>query len=153
THTDWQKALGDMTWSGLPIRASTLGDIPGAAVPEFMPGMGTALQLRANYDIFRNRQIATARNDVQAAQAAREIAGLLTTAARTMSPDFEIRPSQVDFAVRDMLGGVGAPALGARQLLPGAEQGTANEPQRLPVVGGALQALGIRGTTGQSGTD
>jgi len=152
TPTDWQGALGSMLWSAAPIRASNFSDLPGAFMPQFVPGAQTGLQLAMNRDIFRNRQIATARNDQQAAQASREIAGGLTNAARAINPEWQVRPSQVDFAIRDMLGGVGSSLLGARQMLPGAEPQQGTEPQRLPVVGGVEQALGIRGSTGELGT-
>src|SRR4029077_9811881 len=101
----------------------------------------------------RNRDIATARNDQQAAQASREIADAVTSVARNVNPEWKVRPSQVDFAVRDMLGGVGSTLLGARGWLPGAEPPQDSTPQSAPFAGGLTQAAGLRGSTGQRGID
>src|SRR5262245_3107898 len=152
TPSDWQAATRSMIFGLAPIRAGQFSDIPGAFQPQFVPGMGTGLQLMLNRDIFRNRDIATIRNDVQASQASREIADALTHTVRTLNPGAEVRPSQVEFAVHDLLGGVGSTLLGARQFLPGAEAIQGTEPQRQPVLGGALTALGVRGSTGELGT-
>jgi len=152
TPTNWQDVGQSLLGTALPVRANTIADVPGGLLPQVPYGGTTLLQLRMNQDIFRNRQIATARNDQQAAQASREIADALTRTGRMISPDVQVRPSQVDFAVRDMLGGVGASALGARQLLPGAEGNVQNQPQNVPLAGGILTALGVRGSGGELGT-
>lgn len=148
---DWANLGADLAWSMSPIRASTVGDVPGAITPQFLPGVSTGAELAANKDLFRNRDIVSARNDAEAPQAAREIADALTTVARLQDPSHKIHASQVDFAVRDMLGGVGASLLGARGFLPGAEQRQGTEPQTAPVAGGAVKALGIRGDVGETG--
>src|SRR5205823_5859491 len=53
-----------------------------------------------------------------------------------------------DFAVQQLLGGVGSAALGAGQVAAGVRRDTAV--QSAPVVGGMVKALGVRGDTGQT---
>lgn len=150
---DWNNLLSSIMWSASPIRANTIGDVPGALTPQFFPGATTGLQLAQNKDFFRGTDIVSKRADENAPQAAREIADALTYVARAQDPSHEIHPSQVDFAVRDMLGGVGAAAMGARGLLPGAEPPVDATPQNAPVLGGIVKATGIRSDTGQTGRD
>lgn len=152
TTTDWGQALKDMVASGSPIRANSPEDISTALTPQFLPGLDTAAQLRSDKDVFRNRQIATQRNDENAAQLSKEIAGALTSMGRAIDPSVTVRPSQVDFAIRNGLTGVGNTLLGARELLPGAEPDTRGRAELgAPVLGGALQALGLRNTGGELG--
>lgn len=135
-------------WSTIPIRANTVGDVPGSVMPQFLPGATTGLQLAQNRDFFRGSDIVSKRNDERAPQLAREIADAVTAMARLQNPAADIHPSQVDFAVRDMLGGVGASIMGGRSMLPGAEPVSDSTPQNMPLLGGAVKALGVRGDTG-----
>jgi hypothetical protein len=146
-----QDLLGGILWSVAPIRANALGDVPGAVTASNfpLPAGGTALQLAANKDFFRQSDIVSKYGDQNAPQLAKEIASALTEVAQVHDPNAEIHPSQVNFAVRELLGGVGSSILGARELLPGGQQ-TDVTPQGAPVVGGALRAFGVRGDTGES---
>jgi len=148
---DWQNLLSDILWSAAPVRGSSPADVPRQLIPEFIPGTNTATQLALNREFFRGTQISTERTNREASQAGRELAGALTNAARQIDPKYEITPSQVDFAVKDMLGSWGEMGLGARAMLPGAEPQQGNEPQKVPVIGGALKALGVRGDIGETG--
>jgi hypothetical protein len=147
---DYARLGESMLWSSSPIRANTFGDLPGSLTPEFFPGASAGLQLALNRDIFRRRQIVSQRADVQASQASREIADALTSAARTVNPEFRIHPSQVEFVARNVLGGVGASGLGVRQFLPGAEPPTGQVTEQ-PFIGGLLRAAGVGTSVGQVG--
>lgn len=142
----WQQLAWDLTAGASPIRANQVSDVPGALTPN-IGGVSTGTQLVANHDIFRNRDIATKRNDESASETGKAIAGLLTSMVRTINPKWDVHPAQVDFAVKDLLGGVGATALGTGDLGKGPRDQT---PQNLPVAGGVLRAMGIRNDTGET---
>jgi len=153
--TSAKDLLGQLLSGASPVRASAVGDLPAALTPELIPGLSTGTQLAMNKDVFRGRDIVSKQADEDAPQAAREVAHGLTAAARLVNPQYDIHPSQVDFAVRDMLGGVGTTAEGARELpfVPGAEPQQGSEPQKLPIAGGILKGIGYRGDTGEVGRE
>ena len=149
--SDWADLLKDIAYTAAPVRATTAGDVPRQLLPEFIPGMNTGAQLAMDRDFYRGTQIATKRHDEDATQAAREIADAMTKVGRVIDPNVEVHPSQVDFAAKDFLGSWGEMALGSRAFLPGAEERAGNEPQKVPVLGGVLRALNVRGDIGEQG--
>jgi hypothetical protein len=125
-----------------------VGDVPGSLMPQFVPGAPTALQIATNKDFFRGSDIVTARHDQNAPVLAQMVANGLTTLARLQNPAAQVHPSQVDFAVRDLLGGVGSTVLAAGDVAAGYRPDTT--PQTVPVAGGVARALGVRSDIGQT---
>jgi hypothetical protein len=145
---DWAGLVRDVVMANMPMRANQLSDVPGSVTgPGLVPGAGVGLQLALNKDIFRNADIATPRRDEYASAAGKVAATAITAVARAIDPSAQFHPSQVDFAVRELLGGVGAAALGASDIAAGNRRDTAV--QSAPVAGGLARAVGIRGDTGQ----
>jgi hypothetical protein len=100
-----------------------------------MPGLGTFTQLQADKDLYRNRTIATKYNDENASAFSKAVAERLG-----------VRPSQVEFAIRDLGSGVAGMGLAASDIAAG-EAKTTGTPQGLPGVGGFIGRF-VRGNTG-----
>ena len=127
----WQSLLEGAISAASPVQANSAADLFSSATPY---GLSTGVQLASNRDFFRNRDIATERNDQQAGVAAQAISAGLNKAG------LQSRPSQVEFTLRDMTGNVGASFLAGAdlgaELLGAVPQGT--KPQSLqatPIVG------------------
>jgi soluble lytic murein transglycosylase-like protein len=144
---DWQHLIGDSLFGMSPIRANTIGDVPGSLSPQFVPGADVGLQLMLNKDIFRGSDIVTPRKDQYASAVGKSIANGLTAVARLQNPAAQVHPSQVDFTLQQMLGGVGSSIMGASNAIAG--QRSDDAPQSAPVLGGLVRAAGVRGDTGQ----
>ncbi|MDA8219832.1 MAG: hypothetical protein M0Z94_19710, partial [Dehalococcoidales bacterium] len=138
-----ERAVGDDTraWGNLllgaasgvsPIQGSNTADSLLSFLP---PGINTGAQLALNKDTFRDSMIATKRHDEQATAASQAIAGVTG-----------VRPSQVEFTLRDLTGGPGAGALAASDLATGNQKDTGLS--GVPLVGGFAGRL-IKGSIGQ----
>lgn len=145
---DWQHLAGSLLGSVSPIRANAIADVPGSLMPEFLPGATTGVQLAMNKDFYRGTDIATKRRDENATAGSKALAEAITSVAQAINPAYKVRPSQVEFAVRDMLGGVGATALGAIDLAAGTPP-QSGAVQDQPAIGGAARAFGVRSDTGE----
>ena len=114
--------IGAATSSVSPIQANNPADFFNTFTPF---GVSTGLQLSANRDMFRDRDIATERNDEESAAFSKALAEKLG-----------VRPSQVEFAIRDLGGYAGAGLLATSDMVTGnAKPGTGGA-QDLPLVGG-----------------
>ena len=114
--------LGAAVSAASPIQANNPADFFNTFTPF---GVSTGLQLSANRDMFRERDIATERNDEEASNISKALAERLG-----------VRPSQVEFAVRDLGGHAGASVLAAGDLLTGRERPSTGGVQDAPIVGG-----------------
>jgi hypothetical protein len=128
----WDSLLLGATGSISPIQGSNAADAFMTFTP---PGASTGLQLATNQDLFRGTQIATQRKDESATAASKAIAG--ATGAR---------PSQVEFALRDLTGGPGAGILAASDLATGNQKDTGLS--GVPLVGGFAGRF-VKGSIGQ----
>ena len=99
----WGSVLTAMLGAASPIQASRPSDLFNTFNP---PGISTGLQIAADKDFFRGRQIDTERSN--------EEAGIV---ARELSKRFGGSAGQWEFGLRDITGGVGA------ALLTGADLG------------------------------
>lgn len=138
-----QRAIGDdpRSWGDMikgvlgsvsPIQGNNAAD----TLSSFSPlGVSTGLQLTTNQDYFRGGQIATQRADERASALSKAIADASG-----------FRPSQVEFAARDVGSGVAGAVLAASDLAMGQQKDTGT-PQGLPGVGG-LYGRFVKGTTG-----
>jgi len=127
---DWANTLMGVIGTSSPVQTDSATTAIGAFVPGFL---GTAAQLVTNQDFFRDRAIASEFADEQATAPAKMIGGATG-----------IRPSQVEFAVRDTLTGVGGIVLAAGDLAAKIKDGQpVTEPNstisQMPVVGGMLK--------------
>jgi hypothetical protein len=130
----WQE-MATSVLSGLsPTNASSVSQV-GAEPLAGIPVAPAALQLQQNRDFFRNRDIVTARADQNASGAAKTLAPAFQRVADAAGLNAEIRPSAIDFLIRDQGAGVGGAALGASDLGSTRQDQTA---QSLPVIGGLV---------------
>ena len=106
------------------------------------PGVTTGAELAANRDFYRRADIATTRNDERASA----LAGVAAQGINAASGQ-RVRPSQADYAIRDLTGGVGEMVSGASDLAAGRTK-PSNAPQDVPVVGGFVRRF-VRGDVGQ----
>jgi murein DD-endopeptidase MepM/ murein hydrolase activator NlpD len=117
------------------------------------PGIDTALQLGLNHDLFRGATIANQYSDASASNLGKTLAPLLEQYV-TQIPGHEtdrIRPSQVDFVIKDVLNGLGQQGLEATDALSG-RQPQPGDAGNIPLVGG-LAGRFVRTTGGQSWED
>src|SRR5262245_7832049 len=106
------------------------------------PVLGTGLELQQNRDVYRGADIATTRGDARA----QAIAGGVNRLAASRGVYTDLRPSQVDYAIRDTSGAYGEMATSGSNLVAGRPRG--NAPQDIPVAGGFVRRI-VRGDTGQ----
>jgi conjugative element/phage-associated large polyvalent protein len=128
-----------------PFQAKNLGDLANTfSLP--IPGASSALQLAVNRDLYRNRNIVSDRADQNASEAAKTLTPFLQRVMDQVAPgQAVVRPSAVDFAIRDTLAGVGTSFLGASDI---GRPPRSNEPSNVPLVGG-LAGRFVRGQTGE----
>ena len=93
----WSAMLGAAASAASPIQANNPADLASSLNPV---GVNTALQLSTNRDFFRGGDIATERADEEASPLSKGLADRLG-----------VRPSQVEFALRDLGGGAAQAAL------------------------------------------
>jgi hypothetical protein len=126
----WDELLGATATAASPVQANSPADLFGMGLP---PGISTALQLSSDHDWFRDQRIATKSRDEDASALSKGVAPL---ASRVL--DRDVRPSQVEFATRDVGGGLARAAHGASDLLTGRERDP-SRPQNTPVVGDLIR--------------
>lgn len=134
---EWQDLLGAMVGNVSPLRANSIGDVPGTLVP---PVIGTGAQLADNKDWFRGSTIASKYRDEQSTETSKALAKGITALAKLMKPDAEVRPSQVEFTIKDIAGGTGASALAASDMAMGAKRPD-QRIQTAPVLGGIVGGI------------
>lgn len=116
-----------------PVQGADVGGVLGNALPY---GISTGIELAADYDFYRGQSIATKRRDESANAISKGIAGALN-----------VRPSQVDYALRDMGASGTQAAFGAADILT-RKQGQYATPGEVPVAGAILGRV-VRNTGGQ----
>ncbi len=126
----WGSVLATAVGAASPIQATNPSDLVGNVIPA---GAGTALQLSQNRDYFRDREIATDYNDEAASSISKQLAPVISQALGK-----DVRPSQVEFFIRDIGGNQGAMVLGAGDIASGREPKSAGV-QDMPVVGGVAK--------------
>lgn len=133
----WQEMTQSIVGGLSPTNASSISQI-GAEPLAGVPVLPAALQLQQNRDFFRNRDIVTNRNDQTASAAAQALTPVIQSALdRAGVTGVEVRPSAIDFLIRDQGAGVGSAVLGASDLAAGKprqDQTTSS----LPVAGGLI---------------
>lgn len=139
----WNQLGHDILVTGSPIAANNAADLTFAGAPV---GISTAAQLAINKDLFRGRQIGTERNDVEASNLSKGIAEQLFKAG------FDVRPSQIEFLIRDAGSYTGAGALAAADMVTGRQKMTDEGAQGLPLVGSTVKRF-YGNATGQRLTE
>jgi hypothetical protein len=127
----WHQLGQELLVTGSPLTANNPTDLTTSFAPV---GLSSALQLANNKDAFRGRQIATERNDMEASNISKALSNGLFDKFGV-----EIRPSQLEFLVRDSMSYTGAGALAAGDALTGRTRLTQEGAQSAPVVGGAVK--------------
>jgi hypothetical protein len=133
---------------------SPIGSIGQLAGGSALPGPGTAFQLQQNKDFFRDSTIANQYSDENASSLSKYLAPILEEQVNKlpgMSSE-RVHPSQIDFAVKDTLNGLGQVGLNLSDVIAqraARVPGTASE---LPLVGSLVSRF-ERGTGGQQRTD
>lgn len=144
-----ERVLGDdhRAWASLLGSAGAQVAPVGGVDSLLPPGVSTGVELATNRDLFRGRDIATDRNDENASALSRGLADAINAGAQRIGRYPDVRPSQVEFAGRDVGGGVVAAGLAASDLATGRTKGSTT-PQDLPGAGGLVGRF-VRGDTGQ----
>jgi len=130
----WQDVASSIGAGLSPTQATSAaqaGTEPLAGIP-ILPA---AAQLEFNKDFFRNRTIVTQRADQNASALSRALAPALQQVMDRVGANVEIRPSAIDFLIRNQGAGVGGAVLGGSDLAAGNASDVAG-PTGLPVVGG-----------------
>jgi hypothetical protein len=144
---DWQEILGASMAGAMPLQAKNLGDLAGTFMLP-IPGASSALQLAVNHDLYRNRSIVNEWADQNASAIAKALTPWLQSIVDQVEPGQTVRPSAVDFAIRDTFAGVGSAALGASNVIAPGERAKRVGTAETPVVGGVLGRF-VKGQTGQ----
>src|SRR5437016_14656262 len=106
--------------SGLsPTQASSVGQA-GVEPLTGIPVVPAAAQLQFNRDFFRNRDIVTQRADENASEISKALTPHFQKVVDAAGLNAEVRPSAIDFLIRNQGAGVGGAALGAGDLAAGA---------------------------------
>jgi hypothetical protein len=130
----WQDMLLSAGSGVSPTNSTSLGQL-GTQPLSGIPVLPAAAQLGMNKDWFRGKDIVTQRADDNASQIAKTLTPAFQAVLDQVGYGAEVRPSAIDFLIRDQGAGVGAAVIGAGDL------GTPRKddsPQSLPVVGGLV---------------
>jgi murein DD-endopeptidase MepM/ murein hydrolase activator NlpD/GNAT superfamily N-acetyltransferase len=147
-----ERGLSDVAasvWQGAnPLSSAGPANLMQRAV-QGVPLLSAAAQLAVDRDLFRNRYIVSDRADQNASQLAKDLTPVFQRVADQALPGNTVRPSGVDFFLRDQFAGTGGTLMSAYDLLRGAprNQGVAG-PQTIPVAGGLIGRF-VRGTGGE----
>jgi soluble lytic murein transglycosylase-like protein len=132
----WQE-MASSIGSGLsPIQAQSAAQV-GTEPLGGIPILPAAAQLEMNTDFFRGRTIVTQRADQNASAVSKAITPAIQAIVDRAGINAEVRPSAIDFLVRNQGAGVGGAALSASDLAAGQPSDTAG-PTGLPGVGGLI---------------
>jgi hypothetical protein len=125
----WQELAGQALQASSPVNNLS------SLIP---PVASTAIQLQQNRDLYRGRDIATPRADQQASSVGQALSGPLSAVAHTVTgnPNADVRPSQVDFALRSYGAGLAGVGLAAADTAAGRPQTRSAGIGGVPVVGG-----------------
>jgi len=135
---DDTRSVQDMAQSigaGLSPTSSTSLVQAGTEPLAGIPILPAAAQLEMNKDFFRNRTIVSQRADENASALSKTLAPQLQAVLDRAGVSAEIRPSAIDFLIRNQGAGVGGAVLGAGDLAAG-EPSNAVGPTGAPIVGG-----------------
>lgn len=144
---EFAKLLMGVLGSFSPIKGDNVGSAMASVVP---PGLSTGLDLAGNRDLYRGRTIASDAADRNAGALAKSITGGLNAVGNLpgMGGLRDIRPSQTEYALRDLTGAPGQTASAAANMAAGQESGRNRPVQDVPILGG-LAGRVIRDTGGQ----
>jgi hypothetical protein len=132
----WQE-MASSTLSGFsPVQAQNVAQV-GTEPLAGIPILPAAAQLGMNTDFFRGRTIVTQRADENASAFAKALTPAIQQVVDRAGINAEIRPSAIDFLVRNQGAGVGGAALSASDLAAGEPSDVAG-PTGTPVVGGLI---------------
>jgi len=142
---DWREVAGAMIGSASPLQARSPEDLAQHFIG--LQPAATALQLASNRDFYRGSTIMSNRSDQNASPLAHAATPILQAAMDRLAPSNNavVRPSAIDFAIRNNFGGLGDMALGASRL---GEEPQGRGVNEAPIVGG-LAGRFVRGTGGQ----
>ena len=130
--------LTSMLTAYSPVKGDSAASVLSSVVP---PGLSTGIELGVDKDFFRNRRIATDRADEQASALSHGISGALNWMGRAgrglpgTGGLEEVRPSQVEYAIKSDTGVYGQTAIGASNLLAGNPRDENRPIQNAPGVG------------------
>jgi len=130
----WNELAGGVLQSVSPIQSADIGGVASQLVP---PGISTAVELRADKDFYRNRQITSERADENASPISQAAAGALGG-----------RPSQWEYAARDLGSGPAQMVSEGAKALAGKPSSGAG-PSGIPVAGPVLKRF-VRGDIGET---
>jgi hypothetical protein len=137
-----------------PINAGSRNSVASSVYGFVPPGPGTLAELSANKDWYRDSTIANKFSDENASSLSKAVAPALEDAV-TQLPGMSsarVRPSQVDFAIKDLLNGLGQQGLNLSDYLAQRAPRVPGTASELPVVG-SLASRFVRGTGGQQWQD
>ena len=154
THT-WSQAAASMMSSALPVQANNPSDF-AQKLALSAPGVQTIAQLSLNKDFYRGSDIVTKRADVGASPTSQFLTPGLQQVANVVAPGSEVRPSAVDFAIRNIGAGTAGAALSGTDAAlraagyPPAQvsRPTAAGASEIPGAGSVIGRF-VRGQTGQ----
>jgi hypothetical protein len=141
---DWRDLAGAVALASSPMQARNLAD---AASSFQLPLANTALQAALNTDFYRGGAIVSRSADENASALARAATPLVQRGADVLAPGSTVRPSMLDFLVRDSASGLGNMLLGAGDIAAG-QPPRVQEAASQPVLGGFTGRV-IRGQGGQ----
>ena len=147
-------SLGDLLGKTSELSPINANSPEGAVYGEIPPPIGTIPQLASNRDVFRGTTIANQFSDENSSNLGKVLAPILESAITKLpgQSSARIHPSQVDFAVKDMLQGTGQEGLNISDALSGRAARVAGTASELPLVGSVASRF-VRGTGGQSWED
>lgn len=120
----WNELLSGALTQVSPVQGDTVTQAAGGLV---FPGVSTALELGINKNFYTGGAIASEYRDQAASAASKGIANALPA-------EWGVRPSQIEYAARDLGGGVSAAALAASDIAAGTTQDQGV--RSVPIVGG-----------------
>ncbi len=99
-----------------PISGQNFGALTGQVLP---PVLSTGVELGTNRDLFRGRYIATNYSDQNASALSKALTSGVNAAGNAVGWNPDFRPSQIEYAIRDITGGPGGAVLGASNIVAG----------------------------------
>lgn len=135
---EWKELGLALAGSVSPIKTD-LGQGLSQIIP---PPVSTAAEILTNRDLYRGSTIASENRDQDAAPLSKALSAALDKIG------VQLRPSQVDYIVRDLTGAFGQEALGASEMAAGTPKDQQRPFQTVPVAGGIVGRF-VRDSIGQ----
>lgn len=139
----WQDLAGGALNAASPISTDSALGLFGSLVP---PGISTGLDLSNNRSSYTGATIATKNTDQRASALSKGLTTGINAASDATGLGLNVRPSQTEFAGRDLTGGAGQIVRDVSNIA--ARQPTSGLPQDTPLVGQVTRRF-VGGSVGQ----